>query len=154
VKTPAKQIIVYITGQTLTVFVIIRGHKRAKISPNRRYSMNKVSKEEIIDMTRYVESEEIHEKCVGCSKVFDYVPTEGMIASQKCRAYIRPSMWWEEKPVALVPALVRSKTNPKGVMGTLPVKRFICPLANHVKISEDTGKVFVNPLKASKRARK
>jgi len=92
-----------------------------------------MNKEETIDMSRYALSEEIHEKCVGCDRVFDYTPGEGMIVSQKCLAYIRPAMWWEEKPVALAPTLVRSQANPKGVLQDLPVKEFKCPLASHVQ---------------------
>ena len=112
------------------------------------------TKEEAIDMSRYTMSEEIVDECIGCSRVFDYTPEGGMITSQKCRAYIRPAMWWEKKPVATVPTLVRSQTNPKGVLQNLPVVDFRCPLADHVSAKAVAAAAKVNPLKASKRARK
>ena len=112
--------------------------------------MTKTTKEEIIDMSRYIESEEIVEQCVGCSKVFDYVPAGGMVASQKCRAYIKPSVKWEQKPVAVSPVLVRSKEHPKGILQDLPVTEFRCPLADHLSVAA-VAKTKVNPLKASKR---
>ena len=103
----------------------------------------------VIDMAKYADSEEIHEKCVGCAKVFDYTPGEGMITSQKCLTYIRPAMWWEEKPVATKKVLVKDRENPKGVLRDLPVKEFCCPVATHFSASaqEDKTKVRVGQQK-------
>lgn len=75
-----------------------------------------------IDMTKYVKSKEIHEKCEGCIRVFDYVGDENV---KKCLAYIDPSFLWR--------------------------KGFSCPLASNIQLKEETTKVKVNPIKASKR---
>jgi hypothetical protein len=111
-------------------------------------------KEEIIEMSRYVEAEEIHPKCEGCDRVFDWSGVEGTIVIQKCRVYLRPSKWWEEKPVATKKVLVHSKEHPKGIMEELPVMDFRCPMATHVAAQPTASQPKVNPLKASKRGRR
>jgi len=106
-----------------------------------------------IDMAKYAESEEIHEKCIGCAKVFDYTPGEGMITSQKCLTYSRPTRWWNERSITTAPVLVKSKEHPKGILKDLPVVEFRCPVATHLKAKAAAEKAKVNPLKASKRGR-
>lgn len=110
--------------------------------------------ETTIDMAKYADSEEIHEKCIGCAKVFDYTPAGGMITSQKCLTYIRPAMWWEEKSVATKKELVKDKDHPKGILVDVPVVNRICPVANHVEVEKTVKGPKLNPIKAAKRASK
>jgi len=104
----------------------------------------------VIDMAKYNNSEKIHDCCAGCAKVFDHVLRGEGTVTQKCLTYIRPAMWWEKKPVATKPTLVKSQANPKGIMQDLPVKEFRCPVATHVAAaadSKDQGKVRVGQQK-------
>jgi len=88
-------------------------------------------------MTDYTESKEIHEKCVGCERIFE---AEG---TNKCEAYADPSYWWDEK---------RKIKKIKTEDGDVPVVNFYCPLATHYTpeaSAKTKGKI--NPIKASKR---
>jgi len=95
-----------------------------------------MTKQEIIEMSRYVLSETIVPECVGCEHVFDYTGPESMIAEEKCLVYIKPAAKWEQKPVAMVETLVRTRENPRGVKQMLPAKVFRCPMATHFKSEE------------------
>ena len=110
--------------------------------------------ESIIDMAKYAESEEIHEKCNGCNKVFDYTPVGGEITSQKCLTYSHPSAWWKDKPIAMKKELIVNKTNPKGIWVEMPAVVRMCPVATHVKVEKTVEGIQVNPLKAAKRAQR
>lgn len=118
------------------------------------------TKEEAINMSRYVDSEFIHERCIGCDKVFDYVASgnnefgAGSVTGQKCRTYIRPAMWWEEMPVATRKELVKDKYNSQGVLMDVPVIDRVCPVATHVEVKKTVKGNKLNPIKASKRANK
>lgn len=109
------------------------------------------AKENAIDMVRYDGSKEIHEKCVGCRKVFEHTSTpHGVtVSALKCLTYSRPAMWWEEKPIATKKELVKSQTNPKGQLMDVPVVSRICPVATHVSHTEkfDPAKVRVGQQK-------
>jgi len=93
-----------------------------------------------IDMTRYINSEEIHEKCTGCDRVFDFTPVEGMITSRKCLAYVNPASKWPGKEkYAMMTATVRETGGKKGntlVEKEIPILEKICPLASHVTLSD------------------
>jgi len=95
-----------------------------------------MTKENIIDMSRYHLSEPIVPECEGCAHVFDYTGPESMIVEEKCDVYIKPSVKWEKKPVAMVETLVRTRENPRGVKQALPAKVFRCPMATHYKSAE------------------
>ena len=95
-----------------------------------------LSKEEIAKMGRYLLSEPIVPECKGCEHVFDYVGPEAEIVVEKCDAYVKPSVKWEQKPVAMVETLVRTRENPRGVKQMLPAKVFRCPMATHFKSEE------------------
>jgi len=113
-----------------------------------------MEKKETIDMAKYADSAEIHEKCKGCAKVFDYTPGEGMITSQKCLTYVRPAMWWEDKPVATEKVLIKDSDHPKGILVDMPVVNRICPVANHIEVKKTVDGFKLNPIKAAKRAQK
>jgi len=112
------------------------------------------TKEEIIDMSRYIEAETIDPKCEGCEKVFDYTAPESTIVEQKCRIYPRPSAWWRERSVATKQVLVRDKANPKGIIQELPAISIRCPAATHIEPEPTANEPKINPLKASKRRRR
>lgn len=120
---------------------------------------------EVIDMTRYVKSEPIHEKCVGCKKVFDFHYTQEVegedgkavekeFTQPTCKVYIRPAMWWEEKSVATRKKLVVDRDNPRGILVDVPIINQVCPVATHVKVEETATGIKLNPIKASKRGGK
>ena len=111
------------------------------------------AKEAVIDMAKYVNSHEVHEKCAGCDKVFDWAGNEGTVVVQKCSVYIKPSVWWEDKPVAIRKKLITSKTNPKGIWTEVPAVIRMCPMATHIRAEETVEGVKLNPIKAAKRAR-
>ena len=110
----------------------------------------------VINMAKYNKSEEIHDKCVGCAKVFEhtFVPAEGeaVVILDKCLTYIRPAKWWENKSTATQKKLIVSKTHPKGIWVDTPAAIHMCPVATHVEIEKTPEGVKVNPLKAAKRA--
>jgi hypothetical protein len=109
------------------------------------------ARENVIDMARYDGSKKIHEKCVGCRKVFEHISTpHGVpVITSKCLTYLRPAMWWEEKPIATKKELIVTKTNPKGQLMNVPVVSRICPVATHVSHTEkaDPSKVRVGQQK-------
>lgn len=115
-------------------------------------------KEEIIEMSRYVNAEPVHEKCLegdGCDRVFDWHGDEGTIVIQKCRVYPNPAMWWKQKPVATKEVLVRDKDHPKGIMKEFPVQSFRCPMATHVEAeaTASSEKIRVGQQKQKRRFR-
>ena len=95
-----------------------------------------MKKEEIIEMSRYALSETTVPECVGCDHVFDYTGPESMIVEEKCRVFIKPAVKWEQKPVAMIETLVRTRENPRGVKQMLPAKEFRCSMATHFKSEE------------------
>ncbi len=104
---------------------------------------NRKLKEEAvaIDMSRYVESEKIHDRCVGCNKVFGFVGPEGGYATQKCLTYSNPASKWpkEGEKVAMMMATVRD-IDDRGksalIEREIPVIEKVCPVASHVKQRE------------------
>jgi hypothetical protein len=92
---------------------------------------------ETIDMNKYANSEDIVPECEGCARVFGWTPEEGMVTSQKCRAYIKPAGKWpkEGEQFAMHSAMVRrhdSKGRPiSPKMENVPVIQKYCPSATH-----------------------
>ena len=89
----------------------------------------KEEKAAVIDMTKYVDSEPVVEKCSGCERVFDFpLPGPDPTAIEfRCLAYYKPAAKW---------------------------KNGNCALASHVSAAAETKKAKINPIKASKRARR
>lgn len=123
------------------------------------------AKKEVVDMSRYIKSETIHEKCTGCEKVFNYIAIKKIanesgeladveLITPKCKVYIRPAVWWEEMPVATRKELVKDRDHPQGILVDVPVIDRVCPVATHVEIKKTAKGNKLNPIKASKRANK
>ena len=124
--------------------------------------MSEKAKEEVIDVERYAKSEAIHEKCIGCEKVFvytEYVEDENgvetiLLKENRCKVYPRPAMWWEEQSVATRKELVKDRDYPQGLLVDVPVIDRVCPVATHVEIKKTVRGNKLNPIKASKRGGK
>lgn len=92
-----------------------------------------------IDMSKYVEAEEIHEKCDGCDHVFDFVPEQGTIVSRKCEVYEFPARKWETSG-----NIAKDKNGD-------PVVTLYCPMATHIEAQLPELDQKINPIKYSKR---
>jgi molybdopterin converting factor small subunit len=116
-------------------------------------------KEEVIDMSRYVEAEPVVERCAGCKHVFDFTPTEGMIVDQRCRVYLRPEVKWprEGDKFVMMRAKVRDiddKGKPFTEEREVPIFPKSCPMATHYTppvVLRQTEKVLVGQQKQKKK---
>ena len=113
-----------------------------------------------VNMSKYADSKEIDDRCVGCNKIFDWIGNEGIVTIEKCLAYSDPSSKWPDDKVGFATheatVLARDAAGKpiKLEQQEIPVIEKMCPLASHVKpaeIVEDSGKTRAGQQKQKKR---
>lgn len=153
-----------ITVKDTVVPAIRRGLNQGELTQTERNKKGEITmKEEVIDMSRYVEAEPVVERCAGCKHVFDYIQVndEGTIVeeAEKCRVYLRPEVKWPRKgeKFAMMLAKVRDiddKGKPFTEEREVPIFPKSCPMATHYTpqiVLKQSEKVLVGQQKQKKK---